>query len=183
THRVEGFQATDLLTLAGNVDGLQLAAIDVASDVRDLQIRAVNVGRKVNGMQIGVVNVSREIHDGALGLVNIAGNGSIAPALWGSGPNGSLNVGLKFHTDYTYALAGVGSNPSGDRFRYELGFGAHVPIGPVFFGELGASYGEAGSRVSDRVHADRSELRIRVTLGAHPLPWLEPFAAAGLVTR
>jgi hypothetical protein len=96
----------------------------------------INVTRRGSGAQIGLINIATEEIKGAqVGLVNYAGNGILAPALWGS-DNSLINVGLKMGGRYTYGLLGYGIHPIGDekqrRDSLFAGFGGHIEIEPLW---------------------------------------------------
>ena len=133
---MSGLQASSGFNYAGRMDGAQLSLLNVGGDVSGAQVGLVNVAGKVDGLQLGLINVARESQGEALGLLSFIGNGQANLQLWAS-DLAYTNVAVKFGGRHFHTLLTLGFNPGTDthRRRYVggMGFGAHIPAGPLFF--------------------------------------------------
>ncbi|RKI36250.1 hypothetical protein D7Y27_28935 [Corallococcus sp. AB004] len=133
---MSGLQASSGFNYAGRMDGAQLSLLNVGGDVSGAQVGLVNVAGKVDGLQLGLINVARESQGEALGLLSFIGNGQANLQLWAS-DIAYTNVAVKFGGRHFHTLLTLGFNPGTDthRRRYVggMGFGAHIPAGPLFF--------------------------------------------------
>ncbi|RKG61457.1 hypothetical protein D7V80_34400 [Corallococcus sp. CA054B] len=133
---MSGLQASSGFNYAGRMDGAQLSLLNVGGDVSGAQVGLINVAGKVDGLQLGLINVARESQGEALGLLSFIGNGQANLQLWAS-DLAYTNVAVKFGGRHFHTLLTLGFNPGTDthRRRYVggLGFGAHIPAGPLFF--------------------------------------------------
>ncbi|RKH41400.1 hypothetical protein D7Y23_33155 [Corallococcus sp. AB050B] len=133
---MSGLQASSGFNYAGQMQGAQLSLLNVGGDVSGAQVGLINVAGKVDGLQLGLLNVARESQGEALGLLSFIGNGQANLQLWAS-DIAYTNVAAKFGGRHFHTLLTLGFNPGTDthRRRYVggLGFGAHIPAGPLFF--------------------------------------------------
>lgn len=133
---MSGLQASSGFNYAGRMEGAQLSLLNVGGDVSGAQVGLVNVAGKVDGLQLGLINVARESQGEALGLLSFIGNGQANLQLWAS-DLAYTNVAVKFGGRHFHTLLTLGFNPGTDthRRRYVggVGFGAHIPAGPLFF--------------------------------------------------
>ncbi|NPC73965.1 hypothetical protein HPP05_29830 [Corallococcus exiguus] len=133
---MSGLQASSGFNYAGRMEGAQLSLLNVGGDVSGAQVGLVNVAGKVDGLQLGLINVARESQGEALGLLSFIGNGQANLQLWASDIV-YTNVAVKFGGRHFHTLLTLGFNPGTDthRRRYVggMGFGAHIPAGPLFF--------------------------------------------------
>ncbi|NOK20683.1 hypothetical protein [Corallococcus carmarthensis] len=133
---LSGLQASSGFNYAGRMEGAQLSLLNVGGDVSGAQVGLINVAGKVDGLQLGLINVARESQGEALGLLSFIGNGQAHVQAWAS-DIAYTNVAVKFGGRHFHTLLTLGFNPGTDthRRRYVggLGFGAHIPAGPLFF--------------------------------------------------
>lgn len=180
---VRGAQLAGLSSVARDVYGAQLSGlVNLARDMRGVQIGLVNVTRSMKGLQLGLVNVTTsELEGGAIGLVNISRNGKIQPTVWYSGPDTWLNVGVKFVTGYTYALAGAGFDADVGQFRYQGNAGLHLPIDRGYL-ETGIGFAHLHS-TKDKWATTRQEARYEARVGWEVVRYVTPFAGGALKAR
>jgi hypothetical protein len=100
---VRGMQGSSLFNRAGELKGLQLAAVNVAGDVDGVQLGLINVARRVRGTAIGLVNIADDIDGLPLAPFSVTRTGGVHASAW-SGSSGLGNVGLKLATRRTYTL-------------------------------------------------------------------------------
>lgn len=100
---VRGLQDSFLFNRAGDLHGLQLAAVNVAGDVDGVQLGLVNVARRVRGAAIGLVNIADDIDGLPLAPFSVTSTGGVHASAWG-GSSGLGNVGVKLATRRTYTL-------------------------------------------------------------------------------
>lgn len=176
-----GTQLAGAMNRAHDVEGLQAAgAVNIASRISGLQIGVVNVAREVNGLQLGVVNVAQHVKGTSIGLVSVAGNGRVQPVLFAS-TQAALNAGVKFTIGPIYSQLGLGYPAGGQGFQYELGLGAHLPLGRWFV-EPGVHYSE----LRDKNHFFGRELleyaHYRLVVGTELGP-VSPFVGGAVLQR
>ena len=177
----QGFQIAGVLNDAGKFSGLQLSGVtNVAAEIRGMQVGLVNVAGNVTGTQIGVVNVAKHVEGTSLGLVSVVGNGRVQPVLWAS-TFMPLNAAAKFTVGSFYTQLGGGYAPDNHTYTYELGIGAHLPAGRLFF-EPGVHYSEQrdAKRYFSHELSENVHYRIAVGLDLHSV---SPFLGAALVQR
>lgn len=140
----------------------------------------VNVAGDVHGLQLGVVNVAKHVDGTSIGLVSVADNGRVQPVLWASSSL-PLNAAAKFTVGAIYTQAGLGYAPGNQTYSYELGLGAHFPIGR-FFLEPGVHYSEVRSAKQPFDHEliEFGHYRVAAGLDLHPV---SPFAGVGILQR
>jgi hypothetical protein len=179
-----------LVNVAGPVDGLEVGFVSRAGPTRGTQVGFVNVAGSVHGFQLGLVNVADEIHGGALGLVSVAKNGRVQPTAWFAGTQGTMLVGVKSVTDYTYSLFAVGygfranqvpGTPGAHRVTHQESFGLHLEPARRLFAEAGIGYGAAYSP-SDSTLV-RSEVRFEARVGFEPVHGVTPFVGGAVTER
>lgn len=176
-----GASIAGAVNLARQIEGLQAAgAVNLAERISGLQLGIVNIAREVNGVQIGVVNVAKHVKGTSIGLVSVADNGRVQPVLY-IGTQTELNAGVKFTIGPFYTQTAFGSAPGKHLWQYELGVGAHLPLGRWFV-EPGVHYSEArdtrdffGSQVIEYAH-------YRVAAGID-LGRVSPFVGGGILQR
>lgn len=100
---LQGLQLAWGFNRAGDVAGLQLAAVNVARDVDGVQIGLINVAGRVRGASIGLINIADDIDGLPLAPFSVTDSGGVHAAAWG-GSGGYGNVGVKFATRRTYTL-------------------------------------------------------------------------------
>ncbi|RKG88000.1 hypothetical protein D7V97_42875, partial [Corallococcus sp. CA053C] len=131
-----GLQASSGLNFARDMRGAQVSLLNVGGDVDGAQVGLVNVAGKMDGLQLGLINVAGHSDGEALGLLSFIGNGQANVQLWAS-DIAYTNVAAKFGSEHFHTLLTLGFNPGTDthRRRYVagLGFGTHIPKGPLFF--------------------------------------------------
>ena len=179
--RFQGLQVAGLFNRAEAVKGLQAAGVlNIADSIAGLQVGIVNVAGDVHGLQLGVVNVAKHVDGTSLGLVSVADNGRVQPVLWASSSL-PFNAAAKFTVGSFYTQVGFGYAPGNQTYTYELGLGAHFPIGR-FFLEPGVHYSEArdtrdffGDQVIEHAH-------YRVAAGID-LGRVSPFLGGGVLQR
>lgn len=178
---VLGVQAAGAFTRARHVEGLQLSgALNLAESVRGLQLGLVNVAGEVHGVQLGLVNVAKHVDGTSIGLVSVADNGRLQPVLWSSTLL-PINAALKFTVGPLYSQAGLGYAPDNDTYSYELGLGAHLPIGRVFL-EPGVHYSEMRSSKHPFAHELLEHAHYRLAAGYDTGP-VAPFIGVAVLQR
>jgi hypothetical protein len=191
------------------VNGLQIAAVNVAGDLRGTQVGIVNVAQHVDGAVLGLVNVADDVDGVPVGLVSVTRTGGVHPVAWASSAT-FANVGLKFATRHTYTMvsahytvAGGGEYPAtASRPAIQLdsrefvggGFfiGGRVPIGDGFVdldagGTAMVATVRSTSTATENSGTRYRELlfdpRLRVLAGYAPAPHFAPFIGAAMVVR
>jgi hypothetical protein len=176
-----GIQVAGFVNIAGKLRGLQLSGVtNIAQEIAGAQIGLVNVAGEVHGLQIGLVNVAKHVDGASFGLVSMAGNGRVQPVLWASTVM-PVNAALKFTVGSFYTQLGAGYTPSDQTYSYEVGLGAHLPIGSWFV-EPGVHYSE--QRDPNRVFSDElnENLHYRLAVGLD-LHAVSPFIGAAVLHR
>ena len=181
-HRdVLGLQAAGAFNRARRVEGLQLSgALNIAESVRGLQLGVVNVAGEVHGAQIGVLNIAKHVHGTSVGLVSVADNGRLQPVLWVSTLM-PINAAMKFTVGPLYTQVGLGYAPGNETYSYELGLGAHLPLGRVFI-EPGVHYSEMrfAKRALDHELLEHAHYRVSLGFDAGKV---SPFIGVGILQR
>ena len=137
----EGMQAALGYNRAlGQLDGVQIAALNVGRDVHGAQIGLVNIARDVHGMQLGLVNVADHA-DAPIGAVSWVRSGERALEVWG-GEALALSAGFRLGTERIYSLVGLASGPLVDG----------NPWGPVGGAGVKGRFGRIGVLVDALVH-------------------------------
>jgi hypothetical protein len=181
SRNVVGGQLAGVVNSADELSGLQLSGIvNVADRIRGAQVGLINVAGHVEGLQLGLVNVAKHVDGAALGLVSIAGNGRAQALLWAS-TFMPLNAAAKFTVGAFYTQLGGGYQPSNHTYTYELGLGAHVPLG-AFFIEPGVHYSEQRDAEGAFSHELDENVHYRVAMG-FDLHALSPFVGAAVMQR
>ncbi|HEX8824368.1 MAG TPA: hypothetical protein VF794_30885 [Archangium sp.] len=130
-----GLQASSGINIARHLEGGQLSLLNVGGEVSGAQVGLINVARRMKGLQLGLINVAREAEGANLGLLNFVGNGQHHVQVWASDLS-MTNVALKFGGKYFHTLFTVGLRPGREGQRRwwaaGMGFGAHIPFGPLF---------------------------------------------------
>ncbi len=132
----KGFQGAGIANYAKSIKGVQVSGIaNVASgEVHGLQAGLINYGTRVRGTQIGLINIAaKEMKGAPIGLINYAGDGILAPTIWGS-DNSAVNIGLKMGSKYVYGILGWGIHPVPGEERDSLisGLGGHIDFDPLW---------------------------------------------------
>ena len=178
---VLGVQAAGAFNRARRIEGLQLSgAVNIAESVHGLQLGVVNVAGEVHGAQIGVVNIAKHVHGTSVGLVSIADNARLQPVLWTS-TFMPVDAAMKFTVGPLYSQLGLGYAPGNETYTYELGLGAHVPLGRVFV-EPGVHYSEMRSAKSAVDHELLEHAHYRVSVG-FDTGKVSPFIGVGILQR
>jgi hypothetical protein len=176
-----GFQVAGLVNVADKLRGIQLAGVtNVADEIAGAQLGLVNVAGEVHGVQIGLVNVAKHVEGTSLGLVSVAGNGRAQLVLWGS-TFMPVDVAAKFIVGSFYTQVGAGYQPSNHTYTYELGLGAHLPVGRLFI-EPGVHYSEQRDTAQSfsRALSENVHYRLAVGLDLHAA---SPFVGVGVSQR
>lgn len=126
---VVGAQLAGGLTLAPEVDGWQIAPVNLAEALSGVQVGVVNAVRHGRGLQVGVVNLADTFDGLPLGLVNVIGDGIFAPTAWTS-DQAPVAAGLKSGSRRAYVVVGLALDPWRDRPQLRT-VGA---VGVHFFG-------------------------------------------------
>ncbi|MEY4545910.1 MAG: hypothetical protein RL685_2105 [Pseudomonadota bacterium] len=100
---VRGLQDSFLFNRAGDLRGMQLAAVNVAGDVDGVQLGLINIAHRVRGAAIGLVNIADDIDGLPLAPFSVTRTGGVHASAW-SGTSGLGNVGVKLATRRTYTL-------------------------------------------------------------------------------
>jgi len=82
---------------------------------------------------VGIVNILTDLHGIPIGFINIVENGIFRTSAWYS-EQGLGYLGFQMGSRYLYTLL-YGGLALGDRpslYTAALGFGLHVPVGPLF---------------------------------------------------
>jgi hypothetical protein len=175
----QGLQAAGLINRAKAFSGLQASGVlNVAGPLSGLQVGIVNVAGDVDGAQIGLVNVAKHVRGTSLGLVSVAENGRAQLVTWWSNLQ-PFNAAGKFAVGPFYTQAGLGLAPGKQRYSYELGLGAHLPVGPIFF-EPGVHYSQIRSMNSSNPVVEHVHYRVAVGVD---LGKVSPFGGASLLQR
>lgn len=124
-----GLQLAGGAAVAGQVNGLQIAVINVGDAVNGVQLGVINVAREVRGAQVGVINLA-ENADASVGLLSLVRNGRFDLELYGS-DLAPANVSIKMggRSLYTYLAAGSGLPSDEGTWTAGGGFGTHLPLG------------------------------------------------------
>jgi hypothetical protein len=122
-----GAQLAGGFNVAGELNGAQLAPVNLARTGHGAQIGVVNAVQSGGGVRLGVVNVAGANHGLQLGVVNVAahddgeslallnliGDGIHALTLYGTDVL-AMNVGVKLGARHLYTNLGVGYQPGDD---------------------------------------------------------------------
>ncbi len=132
---VAGAQVAGIFNSAAGVTGAQIGVVNLSGEVDGVQIGVVNIASgRVRGTQIGLVNIARDLHGVPVGLVSVVEKGAFHLSGWLSEP-GTGHLGLEMGSRYLYTLLyggmGLRSNTPAV-YTAAVGFGLHVPVGPVF---------------------------------------------------
>jgi hypothetical protein len=129
----EGAQVSGVANYAREVSGPQFSVVNVADTVNGAQVGIVNIAGNVRGTQIGILNFARVIDGIPFGLITFEQAGRQDVEAWWDTSN-TVSVGFKLGSRYTYTFImgsyALDSNPI--RWAYGLGFGGHIPAGPLF---------------------------------------------------
>jgi len=189
----------------GDVEGVQVSAVNVAGDLRGVQIGVVNVAEKVDGLMLGLVNVADDVEGVPIGLLSVTRTGGVHPVGWASSAT-FANVGLKFATKHTYTMVAAhytvvdgGEYPATDsrpalhlESREFVGggffIGGHIPVGEAFVDFDASGSAMVATRDSTKATAPQNqyrellfEPRLRIMAGYEPVHHLAPFVGTGLV--
>jgi len=191
---VDGFQLAALGNFAGGrVRGLQGAiGVNKADNVDGVQLALVNIGRKVSGTQLGLVNYADEVDGVPIGLVSVTRKGGVHPLAWVSNTIYG-NFGVKFATRYTYTLLSLSTHTSNGDFLAGPGFaiGGSIPVLPKTAVEidLGATHLFADTKCCGDFFGaaprakDQTFVKLRAMARYAFLERLSVFAGAGLTGR
>lgn len=188
---MSGAQTAFLFNRAGDVEGGQLAIVNVGGDVKGMQLGLVNVARKVDGVMLGVINVADDVDGVPVGLASVTKTGGVHPTAWSS--NASFaNVGIKLATKHTFTMpSGHWHHLYGKDF-YGAGFtiGGRIPLDDARYVEtdLGFAWLYAPERTvlpndPDTYHEHLLQPRLRVSLGWRFAEHFGIFAGAGVLTQ
>lgn len=145
-----GLQFSHVYNYAGELRGVQHAAINKAGRVQGLQIGLVNVGGDVRGAQIGLINWAKSA-DASIGLIPVTKEGGVRFEV-STSDTALLNVGLRLPARHTYTFIAAGLHPFGTKHghvgtNYERGkawefgggFGGHIPVTDAVFIDIDLS--------------------------------------------
>ncbi len=188
---MSGAQTAFLFNRAGDVEGGQLALVNVGGDVKGMQLGLVNVARKVDGVMLGLINVADDVDGVPVGLASVTKTGGVHPTAWSS--NASFaNVGIKLATKHTFTMpSGHWHHAYGKDF-YGAGFtiGGRIPLDDARYVEtdLGFAWLYAPERTvlpndPDTYHEHLLQPRLRVSLGWRFADHFGIFAGAGVLTQ
>jgi hypothetical protein len=119
---VSGLQLAGALNLAGEVRGLQLAAVNIAGGDAVAQLGVVNVGRRVRGLQLGVVNVAEDSTGASIGVLNFVAHQPVNLDL-SAGTLPMIAVALRHGSAVIQNIYSAGLVPFGTDLRWALGLG------------------------------------------------------------
>lgn len=188
---MSGGQASFLFNRAGDVEGGQIALVNVGGDVKGVQLGLVNVARKVDGVMLGVINVADDVDGVPVGLASVTKTGGVHPTAWAS--NASFaNVGIKLATKHTFTMpSGHYHHVYGKDF-YGAGFtiGGRIPLDDARYIEtdLGLAWLYAPERTvlpndPDTYHEHLVQPRLRVSFGWRFADHFGLFVGAGVLTQ
>lgn len=120
---MNGIQATTFFNYAGESDGFQVGA--------------VNVAKKSGGFQLGLINYSGDSSVVPIGLINIVKRGYNKMEIW-SNELTSFNIAIKTGGRQVYSIISVGVNPFNKNFFWSFGWGPgiHIPFSKRFYADL-----------------------------------------------
>jgi hypothetical protein len=129
-----GMQLSTGISVAGQLQGVQMALINVGGDVVGTQIGVINIARTVRGAQLGFINIARSVEGAAIGLLSFIQNGTHTLEVYGNDLM-PLNLGTKLGSRRAYGILGVGIDPFRDSVRWSLGagLGVHFPLRMFYF--------------------------------------------------
>lgn len=118
-------QMAGFMNVARNIDGVQASCfVNVAKEVKGVQIAGfVNVAQKVKGVQIGILNVADEVDGVSIGLLNLVKKNRYKYWEFWGGETFHTNIGFKLGTRKFYNLFAMGTQYSGNKIRWGLGYG------------------------------------------------------------
>lgn len=118
-----GFQFGTFFNYAGQSDGFQFGAI--------------NVAKRSGGVQVGLINYSGDSSVVPVGLVNIVKGGYNKMEIW-SNELTVFNVGVKMGGRRVYSMITAGVNPFNKNFFWSVGWGpgVHIPFSKRFYCDI-----------------------------------------------
>jgi hypothetical protein len=127
-----GVQISGIGNYAREMAGPQISLVNVADTVNGAQVGLINIAGSVKGTQIGLLNFARVIDGVPFGLLTIEQAGRQDLELW-IDSEARMYLGLKIGSRYTYTMfsGGIVDKSEPLNWCYGLGFGGHVPLGPV----------------------------------------------------
>ncbi|HEX2733458.1 MAG TPA: hypothetical protein VHM70_17725, partial [Polyangiaceae bacterium] len=171
-HDLEGAQFSALLNLVpGEVNGVQISNLNIASTVKGAQLGLVNIGGDVKGLQLGLVNVAKKVEGASIGLVTYSQEGKVQLVSWVD-TDRRLSMGARFYSKPLYAMPTLSYAPDA-RKHYEMGasIGGRIPL-QRFYVDIDAGTVNAPN-------TDTLTLRYRTLLGFSVTPWFAVFAGGG----
>ena len=181
TQGVHGFQLAGVTAIApGGVEGAQISLVSIAGDVSGFQMGLVNVARHVQGVQFGLVNVADDVDGVALGAFSYSRTERVAAIAWMS-THGIVNMGLRYITKHTYAVArGSYFHERNTEFLGPgVNVGVRLPVLQPFF--LDIDFGTAFMfRVSENGASGFDDHQARLLAGAELWNHLSLFGGGGL---
>ena len=130
---VGGVQLSGFGNYAREIAGPQISILNVADTVNGAQIGLINIAGNVKGTQIGLFNFARVIDGVPIGLITIEQAGRQDLEFWYD-TQSRMYLAFKLGSRYTYTMFSAGFLQDSDpvQWSYGVGFGGHIPIGPLF---------------------------------------------------
>lgn len=129
---VEGAQVSGMTSIASRVDGWQYGGVlSVAGDVSGVQLGLINIAGVVDGLQLGLINIAERVDGVSIALIPWIEEGRRHVELFGS-ELALMNVGARLGGGVFHTLISAGYQPTGqtERFNAAFGFGFDV-VGEV----------------------------------------------------
>lgn len=126
-----GFAASTLFGYAGELQGGQLALINVTGSGRGAQVGLINIATGKIGTQVGLINVAREANV-SVGMLGISRKHPIGGDVW-TDDISLLNAGLRLRARWTYTMVSAGLQP------FPLRMGGNWNVGLVLGGQFDVS--------------------------------------------
>lgn len=122
----------------GYHNGIQLATFfNYAGESEGFQLGAINVAKKSGGVQIGLINYSGDSSVVPIGLVNIVKRGYNKVEIW-SNELTTFNIALKTGGRKVYSILTVGGNPFNKNKFWSFGWGPgiHIQFSKRFYADI-----------------------------------------------
>jgi len=129
---VLGAQVSGTLNLSRGSCPAQIGVVNIALGQSFTQIGVVNIAGHAKGLQLGIVNIARDHSGVPVGLASVVKNGQFHVNFWAD-ETAVFNTGIKFGSKTFYNVWTYGYQPFGDRSKFGIGLGGHIPSpGPLF---------------------------------------------------
>lgn len=124
---VQGFQASGFANISkGDITGSQAAGfINTARDVDGVQVAGfLNIARKLKGIQLSFINVVDTVEKGLpIGFISIVRKNGYRKFEVSGAESFYANAAYKIGVERFYNIFAVGFQPSGNYFRWGVGYG------------------------------------------------------------